>query len=203
MNASKHSRPSRRLKIGPRGVLSAAAQLPSPNCDARPPGSAISLIVVHGISLPPGKFGGDGVAQLFTNTLDAGADPYYRGIARLRVSSHFFIRRDGALVQYVYCAQRAWHAGVSSWRGRPACNDYSVGIELEGTDDLPYESAQYLVLAALARALCQRYPVRGMVGHCHVAPGRKTDPGDAFDWPTLGRLLGAARTDGQAAGQPK
>jgi AmpD protein len=134
------------------------------------------LIVVHGISLPPGRFGGDGVARLFTNALDAGADPYYRAIAHLRVSSHFFIRRDGALVQFVACGRRAWHAGISSWRGRAACNDYSVGIELEGTDDLPYESAQYLMLARLARALRRRYPIRDMVGHSDVAPGRKTDP---------------------------
>ena len=198
MNASTHSRAPRRLTIGPRGVMSAAAQVPSPNCDARPPGSTISLIVVHGISLPPGRFGGDGVTQLFTNSLDPKADPYYPGIAQLRVSSHFFIRRDGGLVQYVACTQRAWHAGVSSWRGRPACNDCSVGVELEGTDDLPYETPQYLVLARLARALCRRYPVRDMVGHSHVAPGRKTDPGPAFDWPRLGRLLGAGPTDGRA-----
>jgi AmpD protein len=184
--------------IDARGIAATAAQVASPNQDDRPTGAAISLIVVHGISLPPGRFGGDGVARLFTNTLDAGADPYYRGIAHLRVSSHFFIRRDGALVQFVACGRRAWHAGISSWRGRAACNDYSVGIELEGTDDLPYESAQYLMLARLARALRRRYPIRDMVGHSDVAPGRKTDPGAAFDWPRLGRLLGATPTDGRA-----
>jgi len=189
---------AQRLTIDARGIAATAAQLASPNQDDRPADSPISLIVVHGISLPPGRFGGDGVARLFTNTLDPGADPYYRGIAHLRVSSHFFIRRDGALVQFVACRRRAWHAGISSWRGRPACNDYSVGIELEGTDDLPYESAQYLMLARLARALRRRYPIRDMVGHSDVAPGRKTDPGTAFDWPKLGRLLGAAPTDGRA-----
>jgi len=176
--------------IDARGIAATAAQVASPNQDDRPTGAAISLIVVHGISLPPGRFGGDGVARLFTNTLDAGADPYYRGIAHLRVSSHFFIRRDGALVQFVACGRRAWHAGISSWRGRAACNDYSVGIELEGTDDLPYESGQYLMLARLARALRRRYPIRDMVGHSDVAPGRKTDPGPAFDWGRLARQLG-------------
>ncbi|MEO8344421.1 MAG: 1,6-anhydro-N-acetylmuramyl-L-alanine amidase AmpD [Betaproteobacteria bacterium] len=185
------------------GVADLAVQVPSPNCDQRPLGAEISLLVVHGISLPPGRFGGDGVTQLFTNMLDPRADPYYAGIAHLRVSSHFFLHRDGRLVQYVPCGMRAWHAGVSSWRGRPACNDYSVGIELEGTDDLPYESAQYHLLARLARALCARYPVRDMVGHCHVAPGRKSDPGVAFDWTGLAQLLGVGPTDGHAAVRPK
>jgi N-acetyl-anhydromuramoyl-L-alanine amidase len=180
------------------GVALQATQIPSPNCDARPPGAAVSLIVVHGISLPPGKFGSDDVARLFTNTLDLSSDPYYPGIAHLKVSSHFFIRRDGMLVQFVRCGRRAWHAGVSSWRGRPSCNDFSVGIELEGTDDVPYAAPQYMVLAGLAVALCRRYPIRDMVGHSDVAPGRKTDPGDAFDWRRLGRLLGVAPTDGRA-----
>jgi AmpD protein len=188
----------RRLEIDPGGVVAFTTQIPSPNCDARPAGTDISLIVVHGISLPPGQFGGGDVARLFTNELDTSADPYYPGIARLRVSAHFFIRRDGELVQFVACARRAWHAGVSSWRGRPGCNDYSVGIELEGTDDLPYMSAQYRRLAQVARALCRRYPIRDMVGHSDVAPGRKTDPGAAFDWPRLGRMLGALPTDGRA-----
>ncbi|HQR09725.1 MAG TPA: 1,6-anhydro-N-acetylmuramyl-L-alanine amidase AmpD [Casimicrobiaceae bacterium] len=184
--------------IDAQGVAAFAAQIPSPNCDSRPIGAEISLIVVHGISLPPGRFGGDGVVQLFTNTLDPGADPYYPGIAHLRVSAHFFVRRNGAAVQFVACARRAWHAGVSSWRGRPSCNDFSVGIEMEGTDDLAYTSRQYLMLARLARALCRRYPIRDMAGHSDVAPGRKTDPGRAFDWPRLGRLLGVGPTDGRA-----
>jgi len=161
-------------------------------------GAEISLIVVHGISLPPGRFGGDGVTRLFTNTLDPGADPYYPGIAHLRVSAHFFVRRNGAAVQFVACARRAWHAGVSSWRGRTSCNDFSVGIEMEGTDDLAYTTRQYLMLARLARALRRRYPIRDMAGHSDVAPGRKTDPGPAFDWPRLGRMLGVGPTDGRA-----
>jgi AmpD protein len=191
--------PSHRLEIDPEGLATAATQVPSPNCDARPDAMDISLIVVHCISLPPGKFGGGDVARLFTNELDPGADPFYAGIAHLKVSAHFFISRDGELVQFVACGRRAWHAGVSSWRGRPGCNDYSVGIELEGADDLPYASAQYRRLAQVARALRRRYPIRDMVGHSDVAPGRKTDPGAAFDWPRLGRLLGAAPTDGRAA----
>ena len=187
---------ARRITIDAAGVASAATQTPSPNCDDRPAGTTISLIVVHGISLPPGRFGGDGVARLFTNTLDPGADPYYAGIASLRVSSHFFIRRNGALVQFVPCTRRAWHAGVSSWRGRERCNDFSVGIELEGTDDLPYTTPQYAMLAQVGRALRARYPIRDMVGHSDVSPGRKTDPGDTFDWARLGRLLGVPPTDG-------
>jgi N-acetyl-anhydromuramoyl-L-alanine amidase len=188
----------RRLVIDPEGMVASATQIPSPNCDARPAGTDVSLIVVHGISLPPGKFGGSDVARLFTNTLDPGADPFYPGIAHLKVSSHFFIRRDGELVQFVPCGRRAWHAGVSSWRGRASCNDYSVGIELEGTDDLPYASPQYLMLARVARALRGRYPIRDMVGHSDVAPGRKTDPGAAFDWPRLGQLLRVPPTGGRA-----
>jgi AmpD protein len=192
----------RRLEIDPDGVAAPATQIPSPNCDARPAATDISLIVVHGISLPPGKFGGGDVARLFTNELDSGADPFYPGIAHLRVSAHFFIRRDGELVQFVPCTHRAWHAGASSWRGRTGCNDYSVGIELEGTDNLPYAAAQYRRLAQVARALRHRYPIRDMVGHSDVAPGRKTDPGAAFDWSGLGRLLGAAPTDGRAGAEP-
>jgi AmpD protein len=188
----------RRLVIDPEGVVASATRVPSPNCDARPAGTDVSLIVVHGISLPPGRFGGGDVARLFTNTLDPGADPFYPGIALLKVSSHFFIRRDGELMQFVPCGRRAWHAGVSSWRGRPSCNDYSVGIELEGTDYLPYAARQYRMLARLARALRGRYPIRDMVGHSDVAPGRKTDPGVTFDWPRLGRLLGVPPTDGRA-----
>jgi N-acetyl-anhydromuramoyl-L-alanine amidase len=178
--------------------MSGATRILSPNQDARPASAKITLIVVHGISLPPGKFGGDAVAQLFTNALDPNANPYFPGIAHLRVSSHFFIRRDGTPVQFVPCRRRAWHAGVSSWRGRPSCNDFSVGIELEGTDHLAYTTAQYAMLARVARALRERYPIRDMVGHSDIAPGRKTDPGAAFDWARLGRLLGVPRTDGRA-----
>ena len=149
---------------------------------------SIDLIVVHGISLPPGEFGGDAIAQLFTNTLDSRAHPYFESIAGLRVSSHFLIRRDGELVQFVSCNERAWHAGASSWKARDRCNDFSIGIELEGTDDVPYAAAQYTMLARLLRAIRRAYPIVDVVGHSDVAPGRKTDPGPTFDWPRLARL---------------
>ena len=171
------------------GRADGARFVASPNCDERPAGTTIELIVVHGISLPPGEFGGDGVGALFTNRLNPAEHPYYRDIATLRVSAHFFIRRDGALVQFVPCALRAWHAGVSCWRERGRCNDFSVGIELEGADDVPYEAAQYATLAALIRGLQARYPIREVVGHSDVAPGRKTDPGPAFDWVALRTLV--------------
>jgi AmpD protein len=190
---------SRALSVGPDGIVSAATQVASPNFDERPVGAAISLIVLHGISLPPSRFGGDGVARLFTNTLDAGAHPFYAAIAHLRVSAHFYIRRDGALVQFVSCADRAWHAGASSWRGRERCNDFSVGVELEGADAVRYTPAQYAVLAQLVKALKRSYPIRDVVGHSDVAPGRKTDPGPAFDWPRFRRRLAAAAADGRRA----
>jgi AmpD protein len=175
-----------------RGVASGVRFLASPNYDERPAGAAITLLVVHGISLPPGAFGGDAVFALFTNRLDLGAHPYYANLAGLRVSSHFLIRRDGEIVQFVACARRAWHAGGSVWRGRPRCNDYSIGIELEGTDDLAYVDAQYLRLADLTGALRARYPIRDIAGHAEVAPGRKTDPGPAFDWARFRTLLADA-----------
>ena len=162
--------------------------MPSPNHDARPARCEVSLIVVHGISLPPGQFGGDAIESLFTNALDPRAHPYFASIAELRVSAHFLVRRDGALIQFVRCGERAWHAGQSTWRGRAGCNDFSVGIELEGCDDIPYGAAQYAMLARLIRALARRYPIEDVVGHSDVAPGRKTDPGPAFDWARLGRL---------------
>lgn len=193
--------PTAPLHVDARGRVRAARQVPSPNFDARPAGTAISLVVIHGISLPPGTFGGDGVARLFTNTLDAASHPAYAGLAGLRVSAHFFIRRDGGIVQFVGCADRAWHAGVSSWEGRARCNDYSIGIELEGADLVPYESAQYLRLAALLRGLRRRYPIGSAVGHSDVAPGRKTDPGPAFDWPRLARLTGTNPLPRDAAGR--
>jgi AmpD protein len=183
----------RRLDIDARGRASRATPMPSPNCDDRPPGTAITLIVVHGISMPPGEFGGDAIARLFTNTLDAAAHPAFAEVATLRVSSHFLIRRDGALVQFVPCAKRAWHAGVSSWRGRERCNDFSVGIELEGTDVVQYAPAQYTTLARLTTALRRRYPIADVVGHSDIAPGRKTDPGPAFDWPRYRRLVATRR----------
>jgi AmpD protein len=184
---------SRALAVTPVGWVPAATRIVSPNRDTRPPGIVPSLVVVHGISLPPRTFGGDGVVRLFTNTLDAGAHPYYATIASLRVSAHFFIRRGGALLQFVPCSERAWHAGVSSWRGRERCNDFSIGIELEGTDDIAYSAAQYTMLAGLLKALKRRYPIEAAVGHSDVAPGRKTDPGPAFDWDRLARSVGARR----------
>jgi AmpD protein len=171
------------------GWLADALQIASPNCDARPPGAAISLIVVHAISLPPGEFGGAGVIDLFTNKLDPAAHPYYAEIHDLKVSTHFFIRRDGALIQFVPCVLRAWHAGISSWQGRERCNEFSIGIELEGCDTIPFEDAQYTRLSALIRQLRDHYPVRDIVGHSDIAPLRKTDPGPCFDWPRLMREI--------------
>jgi AmpD protein len=173
------------------GVVAAAVQVPSPNHDPRPADAAVRLVVVHGISLPPGCYGGDEIAALFTNRLDPAAHPYFEAIAGLRVSAHFLVRRDGALVQFVRCADRAWHAGVSCWAGEERCNDFSIGIELEGVDDQAYEDAQYETLVALVAALRARYPIEDVVGHSDIAPGRKTDPGPAFDW---ARLPGARRT---------
>ena len=148
------------------------------------------MIVVHGISLPPGEFGGEAIERLFTNRLDPGAHPCFATIAALRVSAHFLIRRDGALVQFVPCGRRAWHAGESAWRGRRRCNDFSIGIELEGADDIAYAPAQYATLGRLIRALRRRYPIADVVGHSDIAPGRKTDPGGAFDWKRVARAVG-------------
>jgi AmpD protein len=157
----------------------------SPNQDARPPGTEVTLVVIHSISLPPGEFGGDAIERLFTNRLDPAAHPYFRDIHQLKLSSHFLIRRDGELVQFVPVERRAWHAGVSSWRGRSRCNDFSVGIELEGTDAGAFEPAQYHALAALLRQLCSSCPLKAIAGHSEIAPGRKTDPGAGFDWDRL------------------
>ncbi len=178
-----------RLAIDARGRANLARQVRSPNFDARPAGTPVTLIVVHGISLPPGKFGGDAIIRLFTNRLDPARHPYYATVADLRVSAHFVIRRDGALLQFVSCDDRAWHAGVSSWRGRERCNDFSIGVELEGADHVPYSSDQYAMLARLIKALSRRYPIAGVAGHSDIAPGRKTDPGESFDWPRLRRLI--------------
>jgi AmpD protein len=174
------------------GWLARARRLASPNCDDRPPGMLPELIVVHGISLPPGEFGGPWIDALFTNTLAADAHPYFAQVASLRVSAHALVRRDGEVVQYVPFHRRAWHAGQSSWMGRERCNDFSIGIELEGTDDRPYTAAQYVRLARLLRLLRRHYPLADLAGHSDVAPGRKTDPGPAFDWPRLLGLLAAA-----------
>jgi AmpD protein len=164
------------------GWLAGARRIPSPNQDARPEGMAVALVVLHNISLPPGQFGGEGIVELFSNRLDPAGHPYYAAIQDLRVSAHFLIRRDGELIQFVACDQRAWHAGVSTWRGRERCNDFSVGIELEGTDDQPFTDAQYARLDELMEALYRRYPITEVTGHSDIAPGRKTDPGPYFDW---------------------
>jgi AmpD protein len=162
---------------------------PSPNFGPRPAGAAVTLVVVHSISLPPGEYGGDAVERLFTNQLDHAVHPYYAGLRGLEVSAHFFVRRDGRTLQFVSCDQRAWHAGRSSWRGRENCNDWSIGIELEGLEGGSFEPAQYRRLAVLLRALAGRYPIEEAVGHEHVAPGRKSDPGSGFDWAELRRVL--------------
>lgn len=171
-----------KLPIDAEGVLDGARFIPSPNFDERPEGSPISLLVIHNISLPPNEYGGDGIIELFTNRLDPAAHPYYETIKDLKVSSHFLIRRDGELIQFVPCGKRAWHAGVSSWCGRERCNDFSIGIELEGSDLEPFTEAQYATLAMLTQTLKAVYPITDAVGHSDIAPGRKTDPGPHFDW---------------------
>lgn len=174
------------------GWLNRARRVPSPNCDERPAGTEIDVVVIHGISLPPGKFGGPFIDQLFTNSLEPQQDDYFAALAGLQVSAHVLIRRDGSLTQYVPFHLRAWHAGQSSFAGREACNDFSIGIEMEGTDDEPYTAEQYQALAVLLRLLMSTYagivPDR-ICGHSDIAPGRKTDPGPAFDWAYLHRLL--------------
>ena len=170
------------------GWLGHARRVPSPNFGSRPRGTAIDLVVLHSISLPPGEYGGDGIERLFTNRLDWDAHPYFAQIRGLVVSAHFVVRRDGELVQFVSCTDRAWHAGASGWRGRAGCNDYSVGIELEGLEGTPFADAQYAPLGGLLEALARRYPIGDVAGHEHVAPGRKGDPGSGFDWSRLRRL---------------
>ena len=174
------------------GWFESAQALPSPNFGPRPVGAQIDLIVLHSISLPPGRYGGDEVQRLFTNRLDWDAHPYFQQIRGIEVSAHFFLRRDGALWQFVSCDDRAWQAGPSAWRGRVNCNDDSIGIELEGLEGTPFEAAQYAALDALCLSLAQRYPVRFIAGHEHVAPGRKQDPGAGFDWARLRAGLGWA-----------
>ncbi|HVC11591.1 MAG TPA: 1,6-anhydro-N-acetylmuramyl-L-alanine amidase AmpD [Burkholderiales bacterium] len=170
------------MEVGSDGLLAGVSYVASPNCDDRPPGVAVSLLLLHSISLPPGEFAGDAVERFFTNRLDPSAHPYFREIADLRVSAHFFLRRSGELVQFVPVQRRAWHAGESAWRARARCNDYSIGIELEGTDNTTFSDAQYARLAALTRTLCVALPIRDVAAHSDVAPQRKTDPGACFDW---------------------
>jgi AmpD protein len=167
------------------GLLSGARYLPSPHCDARPAGVPVDLLVIHGISLPPGEFGGPWIERLFLGQLPADAHPYFKQIASLKVASHLLIRRDGELLQFVPFHRRAWHAGASAFQGREACNDFSIGVEIEGADEVAYAPLQYTRLAEVTRALMQAYPgivPSHIVGHSDVAPGRKTDPGPAFDW---------------------
>jgi AmpD protein len=171
------------------GWLGRARRCESPNFGPRPDGAAIDLVLVHSISLPPGEYGGDAIEKLFTNRLDWDAHPYYQQIRGLEVSAHFLVRRDGELLQFVSCDARAWHAGASSWQGRTDCNDFSIGIELEGLEGERFEAAQYRALAGLIGALMQRYPIDAVAGHEHVAPGRKNDPGAGFAWPRLQGLL--------------
>lgn len=182
--------PSKPETLWAQGWYRFARQLASPNFGPRPPGARIDLVVIHSISLPPGHYGGDAVQQLFTNTLDWDAHPYYRGIQGLAVSAHFYIRRNGELWQFVSCQNRAWHAGVSQYGGKPNCNDNSIGIELEGLEGDLFESAQYETLASLSATLMAQYPVAHLVGHEHIAPGRKADPGPGFDWQQLRQSLG-------------
>jgi len=174
------------------GWYNFAHHTPSPNFGPRPVGVRPDLVVIHSISLPPGQYGGPEVAALFTNTLDWNAHPYFEKIRGIEVSAHFFIRRDGALIQFVSCNDRAWHAGKSHYLGRDNCNDHSIGIELEGLEGQTFERAQYDTLSSVCAAIAQHYPARHIAGHEHIAPGRKQDPGPGFDWPLLRRSLGRA-----------
>lgn len=183
------------FSISENGRLAPARQCPSPNRDQRPPGCEPELIVLHCISLPPGEFGGPFIEQFFTNTLDHDGHAYFREIENLRVSAHVLVRRDGEVVQFVPFSERAWHAGESDFRGRRRCNDFSVGIEIEGDDHTAYDERQYDCVTRLIVALCRRYPrldARVVAGHCDIAPGRKTDPGPAFDWMGLYHKLADA-----------
>lgn len=170
------------------GWTSSARRIDSPNFDERPAGEVVSLLIIHAISLPPSQFGSDNIQRLFTNALDPTAHPYFSTINHLRVSAHFLIGRSGELFQFVSCHKRAWHAGVSSWNGRQRCNDFSIGIELEGCDDLPFEDAQYSRLAGLVALLRSHFSIATIAGHSDVSPGRKTDPGPFFDWQRLAPL---------------
>jgi N-acetyl-anhydromuramoyl-L-alanine amidase len=177
------------LRITPDGLAEGVRYVASPNCDDRPAGIAIELAVIHAISLPPGVFGGPHIEELFLNRLDPAEHPYFATIADLKVSAHFLVRRSGELLQFVPCSKRAWHAGMSSWRGRSRCNDFSIGIELEGCDDVPFEAPQYEALGRLTIALQASYPIVDVAGHSDVAPGRKSDPGPFFDWPKYLALI--------------
>jgi N-acetyl-anhydromuramoyl-L-alanine amidase len=170
------------LSIDPKGWVSGAVHIASPNFDERPQDCNIDMLVLHNISLPPSEYGGNGIIELFTNTLNPEEHPYYAEIYTRKVSSHFLIRRDGQLLQFVSCNDRAWHAGVSKWQERERCNDFSVGVELEGSDFETFETVQYETLEILMNTLKKYLPIKHIVGHSDIAPGRKTDPGPYFDW---------------------
>lgn len=178
------------MKLDPHGWLSGVRRVPSPNHDARPASVPLTLLVIHNISLPPNQYGGDEIERFFTNSLDHAAHPYFEQLKGVRVSSHFLIRRNGGIVQFVPCNKRAWHAGVSVWQGRQRCNDFSIGIELEGSDFEPFTDSQYAALVRLARCLRRRFPLRDIAGHSDIAPDRKTDPGPYFDWQRFRSCLG-------------
>lgn len=177
------------MRLNAQGWFSGVRRVPSPNFDARPPRASVSLLIVHNISLPPDQFGGPGVEQLFTNTLNADEHPYYGQLRGVKVSAHFFIRRSGEIIQFVSCRHRAWHAGASLWRGRTRCNDFSIGVELEGSDYVPFTPEQYRSLTYLTRRLKRVYRIDDITGHANVAPERKTDPGPHFDWARYLRSL--------------
>lgn len=178
------------LALNEIGCIEGVSFIPSPNFDNRPKNVTIDLLVIHSISLPPGEFGGTEIIDLFTNQLNFNAHPYFMGIQRLHVSAHFLIRRTGEILQFVPCMKRAWHAGQSSWQGRTRCNDFSIGIELEGADDIPFEEVQYQSLTLLSTLLLEAYPIQAVVGHADIAPNRKTDPGPFFDGIRYQQALG-------------
>lgn len=179
------------MKLGRNGWMSGVCHIASPNHDARPHGMPVDMLVIHNISLPPNEYGGRAIEQFFTNTLDTSSHPYFEQLKGVRVSAHFLVRRNGRIVQFVSCSRRAWHAGVSNWQGRTRCNDFSIGIELEGSDFEPFHAEQYRSLVKLTRRLMRVYPIQNLVGHSDIAPERKTDPGPFFDWKEYFRLLGS------------
>jgi AmpD protein len=192
-----------KLRIDEDGLAAGVRFIASPHCNERPAGCAVNLLVIHYISLPPGEFGGPAIIDFFTNRLDPSGHPFFAGIAGMEASAHFLIRRDGELIQFVSCDRRAWHAGESNWKGRARCNDFSIGIEVEGCGEVPFTEAQYERLAELTRALKARYPIADIAGHSDVAPGRKTDPGPYFDWARYRGMLEMNRQDAKTAKKTK
>ena len=180
------------MRVDEAGYLSDVQLISSPNCDDRPPGNEISLLVIHNISMPPDIFEGDGVIDLFTNQVNPNVS-YYETIRDLRVSAHFFVRRNGEIIQFVSCGKRAWHAGESNWKGKACCNDFSIGVEMEGSDTTPFTDSQYIALVALTMELSKIYPIADIIGHSDIEPKRKTDPGPYFDWPHFQEALDLAK----------